>query len=216
MNNCITDFWSYFTANNFAFMMLNELEIEIKNEKLNELKRLLHHFHPKLGFLLNSGYGQYNLIITAYGNPYLFKSVELLVKYAPEIINWDISAFIQPSTEIEKYKNGTDAPFNYHGISLKISEMKYTIIGNETNPLQISLNIFIKNYIVCSYDDYLVTAVYTLLELLLGEKSFTNEIVFVNISQLTADVELNQKPVPLFNLPDYINLTRKMSAEELA
>jgi len=216
MNNCIKDFWVYFEKNNFAFIMLNELEIEIKNEKCNELNRFLQIFHPKLGFILKTSSTENRLIITAHGNPYLFKSVELLVKYAPIIKNWTVIGCIPPSQNLENYKKGTDKSFHYHGITLKISEMKYAVISCENNPLLVSINIYIKNFIVHSYNDYLVTAVHIILEMLLGEKSFSNEIHFVKISQLTSEVDVNLKLVSLYHLPAYIAFTRKMSAEELA
>lgn len=216
MNNCIKDFWNYFEKNNFAFLMLNELEIEIKNEKCNELNRLLQLFHPKLGFILNTSNTQNRLIITAHGNPYLFKSVDLLVKYAPVLINWSVIACIPPSQNLDNYRNGTDQTFYYHGISLKISEMKYAVISCDNNPLLVSLNIYVKNFMVHSYNDYLVTAIYIILEMLLGEKSFSNEIHFVKISQITTEAEENLKLVALYHLPAYIAYTRKMSAEELA
>jgi hypothetical protein len=197
-------------------MVLHDLEPEIKNNKVNELTFLLKVFHPKLGFILSTAKQDYELTITAHGNPYLFKSVELLVKYAPTIKDWKISGFIPPLKDVEIYKNGIDYPFLYHGISLRISEMKYTVMVNDSNPLLVSLNVYIRNYITHSDNEYLLTAIYILLEHLLGEKSFANEIHFVMIAQITNELEQNNKLVDLYHLPAFIALTRKMSAEELS
>lgn len=216
MNHCITEFWNYFVKNQYAFELLQELLPEDKAEKLNELSRLIEVFHPRIGYIFNLNKNGLEFIITAYGNPYLFKSVELLVKYAPKTEKWKISAFIPPSKDIDQYKNGTDQPFNYRGISLRISEMNYNVITTENNPLLISLNIYIKNYVVLGYNDHLVTAIYTLLEHLLGEKAFANEIHLVNISQLTDEVENECQPLPLYMLPSYINNASKLSAQELS
>lgn len=215
MNYCITEFWNYFEKNQYAFELLRELLPEDRTEKLNELSRLIEVFHPRIGYIFNLNKNGLEFIITAYGNPYLFKSVELLVKYAPQLEKWKISAFIPPSKDIDQYKNGTDKPFNYRGISLRISEMKYTVITTENNPLLISLNIYIKNYVVLGYNDHLVTAIYTLLEHLLGEKAFANEIHFINICQLTAEAEKDLIPVPLYALPAYVNRARRLSAPEI-
>lgn len=215
MNHCITEFWNYFEKNQYAFELLQELLPEDKAEKLNELSRLIEVFHPRIGYVFNLNKNGFEFIITGYGNPYLFKSVELLVKYAPQLGKWKISAFIPPSKDIDQYKNGTDQPFNYRGISLRISEMKYNIINTENNPLLISLNIYIKNFVVLGYNDHLVTAIYTLLEHLLGEKSFANEIHLIKICQLTGTIENNMKLVSLYALPEYVLRVRKLSASEM-
>lgn len=215
MNHCITEFWNYFVKNQFAFELLKELLPVDKAEKLNELSRLIEVFHPRIGYIFNLNKNGLEFIITAYGNPYLFKSVELLVKYAPQLEKWKISAFIPPSKDIDQYKNGTDQPFNYRDISLRISEMWYTVITTENNPILLSLNIYIKNYVVLGYNDHLVTAIYTLLEHLLGEKAFANEIHLIKICQLTSTAENNETLVPLYALQDYIIRVRKLSALEV-
>lgn len=211
MNYCITEFWNYFEKNQYAFELLRELLPEDRTEKLNELSRLIEVFHPRIGYIFNLNKNGLEFIITAYGNPYLFKSVELLVKYTPQLEKSKLSAFIPPSKDIDQYKNGTDKPFNYRGISLRISEMKYNIINTENNPLLISLNIYIKNYVVLGYNDHLLTAIYTLLEHLLGEKAFANEIHFINIWQSTSEVEKDLELVPLYALSQYLALAHTLS-----
>ena len=213
MNTCITEFWSYFQKNQYAFQMLKEIEPDKRSELLNELNRLINNFHPKIGFIFKMNNNAFEFIITAYGNPYLFKSVELLVKYAPKVEKWTVTAFIQPFANLDKYKSGTDKPFEYHGISLKISEMKFQTTLTENNPLLISIEVYIKNLILHNYNDHLTAAVYIILEHLLGEKSFANEIHSVKITQFTA--ENDAASTQLFNLPTYVKIARGLSAEEL-
>ena len=214
MNTCISEFWNYFQKNQYAFQMLQEMESDKRCELLNELNRLINNFHPKIGFIFKMKNDGCELIITAYGNPYLFKSVELLVKYAPTIDKWTFTAFIQPFANLDKYKSGTDKPLEYFGISLKISDMKFQTTLTENNPLLISIEVYIKNLILHNYNDHLTSAVYIILEHLLGEKSFANEIHSVKITQLTA--ENDGTSTQLYNLPTYIKIARGLSAEELS
>jgi hypothetical protein len=94
--------------------------------------------------------------------------------------------------------------------------MKYdAAIGCEKRPRLFSLNVCIKNFMVDSYNDYLATPVYIILEMLLGEKPFANIIHFINISQFISKAAKTLKLVPLPNLPAYIAFIRKMSTEEL-
>ena len=214
MNTCITEFWSYFQKNQYAFQMLKEIEPDKRSELLNELNRLINNFHPKIGFIFKMNNNAFEFIITAYGNPYIFKSVELLVKYAPTIEKWTFTPFIQPIANLDQYKTGTDKPFEYKGISLKISDMKFQTTLTENNPLLISIEVYITNLILHNYNDYLTSAVYIILEHLLGEKSFANEIHSVKITQLT--LESDSTSTALYNLPTYVKIARGLSAEELS
>ena len=69
---------------------------------------------------------------------------------------------------------------------------------------------------VFGYNDHLVTAIYTLLEHLLGEKAFANEFHYVHICQLTVDVKNELDPVPLYALAEYLANARTLTATECA
>ena len=106
----ITNFWNYFQQNNFVFLLLNEIskdELKIHFEKLIEI---LHQYNKDLDLIIKNKTNGAELIITANGNPYLFKEVELLVHHAPVVERWKITAFLQPETNLTKYENGTDKP----------------------------------------------------------------------------------------------------------
>ena len=111
------------------------------------------------------------LIITANGNPYLFKEVELLVYLAPVIERWQIIPFLQPETNLIRYKNCTDKAFEYYGIILKISEMYFEPVNNSEKPTDLGIKVFIKNYIIHKDNQRLREAVYVHIEHLIGEKS---------------------------------------------
>ncbi len=121
--NPIENFWQLFQKENIALFLLNDLPKEVTLEKLNALTQAMKEYNKDLGYIIKSGTEKSELIITAHGNPYLFKEVELLVFHAPKLERWKITAFLQPEIDIDAYENGTDKPLEFYGISLRISEI---------------------------------------------------------------------------------------------
>ncbi|WP_395045411.1 hypothetical protein [Flavobacterium sp.] len=200
--NQITNFWNHFQQNNFVFLLLNEIpkqELKLHFEKLIDT---LHQYNKDLDLIIKNKSKNAELIITANGNPYLFKEVELLVHHAPVVDRWKIIAFLQPETNLTKYENGTDKPLEYYGIYLKISEMYFIPIKNQEKETDLGIKVFIKNYIVHKDNPRLREAVYVHIEHLIGEKSFANDIAFIEIGQLK---ENQDKISELYNLKFYID-----------
>lgn len=199
--NIITNFWNHFKQNNFVFLLLNEIpkdELKIHFDKLIEI---LHQYNKNLDLIIKNKTKSGQLIITANGNPYLFKEVELLVHHAPVVEHWKIAAFLQPETNLTKYENGTDKPLDYYGITLRISEMYFTPLEDSKKPTDLGIKVLLKNYIVHKDNPRLREAVYVHIEHLIGEKSFANDIAFIEIGQL----ESNQEDlIDLYNLKLFI------------
>lgn len=180
----ISNFWNYFEQNNFVFLLLNEIPNDELKIHFNKLIEILHQYNKDLDLIIK--YKKYGaeLIITANGNPYLFKEVELLVHYAPVVERWKITAFLQPETNLTKYENGTDKPLEYYGITLRISEMYFIPLENSNKPTDLGIKVLLKNYIVHKDNPRLREAVYVHIEHLIGEKAFANDIAFIEIEQL--------------------------------
>ncbi len=198
----ITKFWNYFQQKNFVFLLLNEIpkdELEIHFDKLIEI---LHQYNKDLDLIIKNKKNGAELIITANGNPYLFKEVELLVHHAPVVERWKITAFLQPETNLTKYENGTDKPLEYYGITLRISEMYFIPIENPNKPTDLGIKVLLKNYIVHKENPRLREAVYVHIEHLIGEKSFANDIAFIEIGQLESEID---NAIELFELSTFIN-----------
>ena len=200
--NTITSFWNYFQQNNFVFLLLNEIPKDELKTHFDKLIEILHQYNKDLDIIIKNKTKGGELIITANGNPYLFKEVELLVHHAPVVERWKIIAFLQPEMNIEKYKNGTDKPLEYYGITLRISEMYFIPLENPNKPTDLGIKVLLKNYIVHKDNPRLREAVYTHIEHLIGEKAFANDIAFIMIGQLEGDDE-NQ--IELYNLKSYID-----------
>ncbi|MBM6498038.1 hypothetical protein H9X54_001815, partial [Flavobacterium macrobrachii] len=145
------------------------------------------------------------LIITANGNPYLFKEVELLVHHAPVVERWKITAFLQPETNLIKYENGTDKPLDYYGITLRISEMYFIPLENPNRPTDLGIKVLLKNYIVYENNPRLREAVYVHIEHLIGEKAFANDLFFIEIDQLKNEDLEDNCVLELYNLKFFID-----------
>lgn len=185
----ITNFWNYFQQNNFVFLLLNEISKDELKTHFDKLIEILHQYNKNLDLIIKNKKNGAELIITANGNPYLFKEVELLVHHAPVLERWKITPFLQPETSLTKYENGTDKPLEYYGITLRISEMYFIPLENPNKPTDLGIKVLLKNYIVHKDNPRLREAVYVHIEHLIGEKAFANDIAFIDIGQLEGDDE---------------------------
>jgi hypothetical protein len=201
--NQITSFWNHFQQNHFVFLLLNEIPKDEIKSHFDKLIAILHQYNKDVDLIIKNKINGAELIITANGNPYLFKEVELLVHHAPKIERWKITAFLQPKTNIDKYENGTDKPLDYYGISLRISDMYFHLLENIDKPTDLGIKIFVKNYIIHKDNPRLREAIYIHIEHLIGEKSFANDIAFIEIAQLEGCQEVL---IEIYNLKSYLNL----------
>ena len=92
----ITNFWNHFQQNNFVFLLLNEISKDELKTHFDKLLEILHQYNKDLDLIIKNKTKGGELIITANGNPYLFKEVELLVHHAPVVELWKITAFLLP------------------------------------------------------------------------------------------------------------------------
>lgn len=180
----IVSFWNYFKKNNFVFLLLKEIPADELEIHFNNLNRMLSDFNSDLGLIIRNGKSKSEIIVTAHGNPHLFKEVELLVHYAPTIKYWKITAFLQPDRDTTKYEYGKDKPFQFYGISLKVSAMYFMSLAKPTKPRDLGICVYINNYIIHKDNTKLREAIYIIIEHLIGEKSFANDLKFIDIAQI--------------------------------
>jgi len=201
----ITTFWNYFQQNNFVFLLLNEIPKEELKTHFDKLIEILHQYNKDLDLIIKNKTNGAEIIITANGNPYLFKEVELLVRHSPNIKRWKITAFLQPETNLTKYENGTDKPLEYYGITLRISEMYFIPLENPNKPTDLGIKVLLKNYIIHKDNPRLREAVYVHIEHLIGEKSFANDLSFIEIDQLKNEDLEDDSVLELYNLKFFID-----------
>jgi hypothetical protein len=125
------------------------------------------------------------LIITANGNKNYFHELITLVDNAPLLNSWKFTAFIQPTTEIDKMMQGLDDPYIFQDITLKISELKFKPILYDENIKKMDIMIFLKNYNLLCDTKTLKQAIYVILQELLGEERLYQKISLVQLAQMT-------------------------------
>ena len=199
-----TTFWTFFTTNQKTIANLqNEPDSTYKRidtQLERKLKNYCHHLDYLL-FFPKRKTEKPQIIITANGNPLYFKYVENLVKSAPKIKNWEIKAFVQPSSIIEKMKQGLDDPYIFCDLVLKTSELKFAQLNPYDQKKKLDIIVYLKDYTIYCDNSILLEAIFMILYDLLGEKSMVEDLNFVQLGQMPVD---NINLVELHELQAYI------------
>ncbi len=204
-----TSFWSYFTTNQKTIAnILNEPDStykKITTQLERKLKNYCHHLEYLL-FFPKRKTGKPQIIITANGNPLYFSYVENLVSAAPKIKNWQIKAFLQPTAEIEKMKQGLDEPYVFCDVVLKSSELKFAPLNPNDQKKKLDIVVYLKDYTIYCDNSILLEAVFMILYDLLGEKSMVEDLNFVQLGQMP---EEKNNLIELYELQEYIDQINK-------
>jgi hypothetical protein len=200
-----TSFWTFFITNQKTIANLqNETDSTYKriNTQLErKLKNYCHHLDYLLFFPKKKAEKQ-QIVITANGNPLYFSYVENLAKAAPKIKNWEVKAFLQPKTEVEKMKKGLDEPYVFCDVVLKSSELKFAILNPDEQKNKLDIIVYLKDYTIYCDNQILLEAVFMILYNFLGEKSMVEDLNFVQLGQMPDD---NSNLIYLFELQWYID-----------
>ncbi len=189
-------FWNWFNEHNKSYLSLNEIDKDEKDQLLEDLQDHLHEYCDQLYFQVggNSGEEQ-ELIITAEGDKDFFEQVEVLVSSAPVIDNWKFVAFIQPSDDLDTT--------NFEDVELKPSEMWFLPLESASRPKSIGIKICAPNYDAVKESKWFKSAVFKVLDTVLGEKSFAMDIDHVDFGLLPRNPE-EQGMIELTELPAFV------------
>lgn len=177
MSDKIKNFWNWFEINNHAFLFTNEVDDDVREQLLNDLLIELHKYNDKLFFQVGGmPGGDQELIITAEGDVEQFGSVEKLIELAPTIKNWLFIPFIQPSDE--------DNITNYEGVEIKRSDLWFIPLQSQSQPNHIGIRVCVPNYETLKTNKWMDNAIYKMLDVVLGEKSFALDIDYLDIAEL--------------------------------
>ena len=76
------------------------------------------------------------------------------------------------------------------------------MLGDPNRPVDFGIRVFLKNYIIYKENPKLTEAVYILIEHLIGEKSFANDLKFIDINQLN---QIDENHLKLHHLKLYLD-----------
>ncbi|WP_197091431.1 hypothetical protein [Sphingobacterium endophyticum] len=195
-------FWNWFERNNSKFFFLNQIDNEQERERLlDDFLERLHTYNEHLFFEIGGHPDEtQELIITAEGDTEYFEKVEALVKEAPSLKNWHIIPFKPPAEGFT---------ISYKGIELDPKNLWFFPLENKQNISLLGLKIYLPRYEHSQKKDTL-TAVYLVLDSLLGERSSSMDIHHVEVHQLPSNPE-EQGLLDLVDLPGYIKWKKSKS-----
>jgi hypothetical protein len=146
------------------------------------------------------------LIITANGNPEYFTQVIELIKHAPVLKHWKLTAFIQPTENIDKIMDGLDEPYVFQEITIKTSDIKFLPLAYNEKTKKLDIRIYLKNYNIHCDTKTWNQAIYIIIQDLLGEKASYQNINFVQLAQMPSN---NNELIELYDLQFYIDTINK-------
>ena len=104
------------------------------------------------------------------------------LKFYNQLKNWKFTVFIQPTKRIDEIINGLDEPYIFQEITLKASELKFLTLKYLKKTHKFDIIIFLKNYNLYCDTKTLQQAIFIILQDILGENSFFQNINFVQLA----------------------------------
>jgi hypothetical protein len=189
-------FWNWFKEHNKSYLSLNEIDEDEKDQLLEDLQGHLHEYCDQLYFQVGGNYREeQELIITAEGDKDFFDQVEALINSAPAIENWTFIAFIQPQDDLDTTK--------FEDVELRPAEMWFLPLESASRPKSIGIKIFTPNYGAIKESKWFKSAVFKVLDAVLGEKSFAMDIDHVDLGLLPGNPE-EHGMIELIELPAFV------------
>ena len=181
LNKKAANFWNWFSANQNKFSFINEVEEAERDNLLDEFITVLHQFNENIYFEIGGhpDEDKKELIITAEGVVDYFPEVEKLVEAAPEFEQWEVIAFKPPMGEGFKT--------NYAGIEFDPEKIIFIPLENEEQPDAIGINVCYPDFDE-SDREVLMEGTYLMLDTIIGEKSTTLDINYLEISQTPENI----------------------------
>ena len=196
MKDAIRKFWDWFNEHNTSYLLIDKVGDDVKEQLLDDLLDHLHEYCDQLYFQVGGMPGEeQELVITADGDSDFFEQVETLVNCAPVIDNWNFVAFIQPQDDLDTT--------NFEDVELKPADMWFMPLNNASNLRSIGIEVCMPNYDQLRGSEWFESAVYKVLDTILGEKSFAIDIDHVGFGGLPGE-PAEHGMIELAELPAYV------------
>lgn len=201
----INIFWNWFQDNNQTIKNLINETPHSQKQICYWLNKQLGYYCKELDFMIvlpKKGNQKSELIITANGNPEYFDQVIQLINNAPILRNWRFIAFIQLTEKIDKIIERLDDPYVIQELTIKTNEAKFFPLDFDVNFKKINIIIYLKNYNIYCCTKTLKQIIYVILKDLLGEKSISQNINFIQLAKTPNQIE---ELIELYEFQYYID-----------
>lgn len=181
----INTFWKWFAQN--EKQIIKALISDYEEEVMTTLNQKLSNVSTRIGFfyeLQNTNPIKLKLTISSKGYSKLFPKIDALVQQAPKLEMWNFQALVQPVTDTTKYQQETDAPYDYRGIILKISEMYFTLLELNTVQKKIKIKVYLNHYYLYKNDPHCYEAVEMCIMDITGEVFYRRHISSFELAQM--------------------------------
>jgi len=177
----LRDFWHWFSKHKDRFYRFEQNEAQLFSALTKKLKQI----HPSLTFEFSAVHpdGTRELTISADGIRDAFPFVVQLVDRCPKIENWTINAFRQriPADDLT-VQIGENVKVGFHDI----------FFSHRVNEGLIDLDVRIRNY---EDTDAYKSALFILLDALLGEYDVEMKVGRIDFSRLSGDPSSDLQPI---------------------
>ncbi|EPG65250.1 hypothetical protein ACE5IS_00150 [Leptospira wolffii] len=197
-------FWSWFSQNSKYYTKLDDMEDRERDRILDDLMDRLQDVNSEFYFEIGGGEGgpQELTVITA-GDEDLYAEAERFVDLAPEIPGWEVFS-------VDQYQEKGTVIF-YEGLELDSEEIWFLPLENSGPNNGFGVRICFPDYPNVESNPHVKKAVGLMLEAVLGEETFAQEIGYYEIGILPDDPE-EEGYIELVELPDYIQWRKEREA----
>ena len=201
----INTFWNWFQDNNQTIKnLINETP---KNQKHIAfwINKNLSYYSRELDFIIvfpKDIACKFEFIITANGNSDYFQQVIHLIDNAPRLRTWKFTAFIQPTSLINKVIEELENPYIIRENTLKTKNLNFIALDHDHETHKFEIQIYLKNYNLLCNTKTLSQVICIILQNQMTQESLSQNSSFVQLAQLP---DIEQNGIKLHELQYYLD-----------
>ena len=203
----IEAFWNSFYKNKDSLESLSTVTQFDKENILNDLLEALHLYCDKLFFEVgeDSCNEKSEFIVTAEGNVDYFEKANALIEQAPVFSDWEFISLKPPM--------GIDFNMKYEEVYIDPSKLWFLPLENDQYPGKIGLKIGgTEIESINDKSNLLESAIYKIVDTVIGERSFALDVSHVIISDFSSDPD-KESYLKLSNLSDFLTWKKRKIKE---
>jgi hypothetical protein len=201
----INTFWNWFQDNNQTIKKLIHETPQNQQYIIFWINKNLSYYCREIDFIIvypKKENSKAEFIVTANGNSTYFQQVTALIDNAPRLRTWKFNTFLKPTEQIIQIIEELEKPYIIRENTLKAKNLYFISLDHDQETDKLEIHIYLKNYNILCNTKTLDQALSIIIIELLGEKTASKTISFVQLAQLE---DLEQKLIKLYELQYYLD-----------
>ena len=201
----IHTFWNWFQDNNQTIKKLIHETPQNQQYIIFWINKNLSYYCREIDFIIvypKKENSKAEFIVTANGNSTYFQQVTALIDNAPRLRTWNFNTFLKPTEQIIQIIEELEKPYIICENTLKAKNLYFISLDHDQETDKLEIHIYLKNYNILCNTKTLDQALSIIIIELLGEKTASKKISFVQLAQLE---DLEQKLIKLYELQYYLD-----------